>query len=807
MRRLPAFSLACALALHGTAQARPFTVDDLLKVEQRGSVQISPDGRWGIIQTFRAWDAAPTYDLDWWSTYGLGELQRVDLQSGALRPLLKEEPGSGYVAGPISPSGAMMAVSRLTGHDWTLGVVTLATGEVHWLGLSPELPQWGREIAWRGDDELLVIAQGPHPVGHRLGMGWQGQARLTHDWAEAAAGRLAVTALGSGRYRGLRPRATLRRLIDVRLSTGAVRVLATGDFFDLELAPHGRDVAVLGNGDDLQDVDGPTTTGALLYRRELTLVDLTSGQVTQPCPRCDVMQGLLSWSPRGDRLLIYARQSGDWSAGAYQLIDPRSHGVTPPGMAGLRAALVKKQDNGLRAAGAWLGDVPIVYAQRPGQASRSDWYGIYPAGPRALTEGLSPPSARLVALDPDSVVLSDGQALWRIDLTGARQRLSARPDEVGPSSRPPEYDAERLALAPPPSSRLLIRSARGLAAFAHPASAPLTLDHETPLAADADVRAAIVARTDAHGVERLALRRGGHADVPLFELNRGYADVDPPQILPIHHLGPDGQPLTSWLYLPARLPPGEKLPLVVIPYPGEAFPSPPAQQALGAFRMHANAEVLVGAGFAVLMPSLPYASAREPMQGLADQVLAIVDAAAAQAPVDPDRLAVWGHSYGAYTALALATESPRFKAIIASSGVNNLTSAYAAQLPYQYLVPEGGLSIMGSSGWMETGQVRMNAPPWKDPGRYARNSPISFVDRIVAPVMLMRGDLDGDVTQAEQMFTSLYRQDKDAILVIYHGESHVVLSPANVRDEYARAVAFLSENVGPPARLSPPPAR
>ncbi len=324
---------------------------------------------------------------------------------------------------------------------------------------------------------------------------------------------------------------------------------------------------------------------------------------------------------------------------------------------------------------------------------------------------------------------------------------------------------------------------------------------EMPLAVGADLGAAIISRTDPHGVERLTLRLAGHADRDLVSVNSALDAIEPAEVRAIRHKGPDGQALTSWLYLPPGLRPGEKPPLVVVPYPGLEFAAAPADQALGSNRLHVNVQVLAGAGYAVLVPSLPYAQGREPMDGLADQVLAVVDAAAAQAPVDTGRLAVWGHSYGGYTALALATQSPRFKVVIAGAAASNLTSYYAAQTPYNYAVPEGGQSVLASAGWSETGQARMNGPPWSDPERYRRNSPISFVDRIVAPVLLMMGDLDGDVTQAEQMFTSLYRQNKDSVLLIYHGESHVVSNPGNVRDEYARALAFLGEHIGPPAAL------
>lgn len=64
---------------------------------------------------------------------------------------------------------------------------------------------------------------------------------------------------------------------------------------------------------------------------------------------------------------------------------------------------------------------------------------------------------------------------------------------------------------------------------------------------------------------------------------------------------------------------------------------------------------------------------------------------------------------------------------------------------------------------------------------------------------MLHGDQDirGDVTQAEQFFDSLYPQGKTAELVRYGGESHsIALSPANVRDVFARTVAWFDHYVG-----------
>ena len=99
--------------------------------------------------------------------------------------------------------------------------------------------------------------------------------------------------------------------------------------------------------------------------------------------------------------------------------------------------------------------------------------------------------------------------------------------------------------------------------------------------------------------------------------------------------------------------------------------------------------------------------------------------------------------------------------------------------------------------WLETGQTRMGVAPWIDPQRYVDASPIFRADRITAPVLMVYGDLDNDVTQPQGLFAALYRQDKDAIFAIYRGESHVAGSPGNVRDLHHRIETFLRDTIGP----------
>jgi dipeptidyl aminopeptidase/acylaminoacyl peptidase len=93
--------------------------------------------------------------------------------------------------------------------------------------------------------------------------------------------------------------------------------------------------------------------------------------------------------------------------------------------------------------------------------------------------------------------------------------------------------------------------------------------------------------------------------------------------------------------------------------------------------------------------------------------------------------------------------------------------------------------------WTQSGQANLGGPPWRDLGRYLRNSPITQVDRIATPLMNIHTDLDSVlIQQAEQVFSALCRMGKPAEFVRYWGESHVLESPANIRDQWARILNF-----------------
>jgi dipeptidyl aminopeptidase/acylaminoacyl peptidase len=811
MRHVPISALLAAAALCGavSATARPFTVSDLLHEESVGRAAIDPTGHWLAVERRDPYDTLGRYDYYLQTSTALSRLEALDLHDPkGLTPLIPGAAGRGVVIAAFSPTGRRLAVYRLQDARWTLGVVDLATRRVRWLPVTPDKPTFGRALEWRSERALLVINRPDGVPPFTVREGQIDETRLPRLWAQSRSGAGAHSLFASGRYSGQRPRPAPRQLLEVDAVSGRRRVVATGAFEDFELSPDGARAAVFEAGPDIQSrPDGPVqgAAGLSTHALRLSILDLRTGARRAPCADCDALPHLLSWSPSGTALLAFLRHDGDlWPNGRLMRIDAAT-GRGEPAAPEVRPVVALRPD--IVQAG-WMGEDPVVYAT-PAAGGRADWYRLAPHGPVNLTATLHTPPRTLVAVDAEGVsAVADG-ALWRLGRTGEASRIAAGPVSAVPY--PSNTVAGRLQVALPPGSWL--RLAGGLrwlegATLRDPLG--LSGGDGRVIAASAPAGAALLDRRAPSGVERLALLTAGRGEQALATLNAGLAEVPAPRLAPVAHGGPDGRRLTSWLFLPPGRP-ARPPPLVVQPYAGATWPAPTYDKA-GEVGFEISVRTLVGHGYAVLVPSLPNPKGRgDPMAGLAQRIEAIVDTAAADPALagafDPQRLALWGFSYGGYTVQAALTQSQRFKAAVSIAGLSDLVQKWES-IPVVFRVtPDEGAQSNQSMGDTESGQDRMYAPPWADPQRYIRNSPIFFADRIDTPLLLVHGDLDAiTMTQSESMFSALYRQDKAALFVTYWGEGHVLTSPGNVRDLYARAFAFLDENLKAPSAAAPPPA-
>lgn len=802
--RIVALCLALCLGAAGSATARPVQLDDLLRLEDLGQAAIDPSGRWLVIETLAPYDHATSFDFAAYSQPNLGRLMVVDLDHPApAQTLIAPEANAGYVAGPFSPKGRSMIVYRFRDRVWDTGVVDLATRQVRWLGIATERAVYGRSLQWRSETELVLIAlpDGSAPLHVRIG--WEAMDRLPGLWRTTSAGREpAMNISGSGRYLDRRASPKPRRLLKVDLRSGAVQTLASGGFFDLELSTTGRYLAAVADAEPIPlPLNGPVRVGTPTRRRELIIVDLATSAIRRPCETCDLLTHLLAWSPASDRVLVFGRERDQaWTEGSLLAVEALTGAVARVGQRLVEPHLAYDNEGIVNVRADWMGADPIVYGRIAGDGpqTRSDWLRLSASGPVNLTKELAQAPPLIAALEPDGLALVTGGGAWRIDATGRARRLTPGLGLQALGLARPGFGPRFKLNAPPRQDGWLARTPSGIeriVSAGRSTSSPIPAG-ATPIALSGDHLA--VRLRDGHGVQQILLLTPNRAPQTLLTVNAALGEIDPALLRRVHHRGPNAEALTSWLYLPVAISSGRPPPLVVLPYPGKLHETPPARYAPGAANFTPNAQLLTAQGYAVLVPSLPEAWNGEPGAGLADQILQIVDQIAAEGLVDSDRLAMWGHSFGGYAALVTATQTGRFKAIIAQAGAADLLSGWGSVPPHYRAAPEDGYPAPLHMGWTEGGQAQLGAPPWKDLDRYVRNSPTFAADKITSPLLLIQGDQDFvTLAQGEEMFASLYRQNKDAMLMTLWGEGHVPASPANLQAIYEEVFAFLDQNLNP----------
>jgi dipeptidyl aminopeptidase/acylaminoacyl peptidase len=281
----------------------------------------------------------------------------------------------------------------------------------------------------------------------------------------------------------------------------------------------------------------------------------------------------------------------------------------------------------------------------------------------------------------------------------------------------------------------------------------------------------------------------------LFDGNRFLADIEDAKLRRVDYHGLNGQKLTGWALLPFAFQEGRRYPTVVWVYPGRMFTQdvPDPRYSYTTNNSHPlNLQLLAARGYVVLLPSMPikpYGEVDDLYWDLPTGALPAINRLIDMGIADPDRLALMGHSYGGYSTYGLITQTNRFKAAIALAGFSDLLSLYGtfdSRLRYESTAHEDPFRMWN----LET--AGMGIPPWKDLQRYLRNSPITYVDRVETPLLIIHGDLDHvPIQQAEEFFTALYRQGKRAEFVRYWGEDHIFTSPANIEDMWRRIYDWL----------------
>jgi dipeptidyl aminopeptidase/acylaminoacyl peptidase len=146
--------------------------------------------------------------------------------------------------------------------------------------------------------------------------------------------------------------------------------------------------------------------------------------------------------------------------------------------------------------------------------------------------------------------------------------------------------------------------------------------------------------------------------------------------------------------------------------------------------------------------------------------------------VDENRIGVYGMSYGGHMVLSLLTKFPDvFQAGVDIAGVADFL------LNYESLY---GPWILGRLG-----------TPEENPDAYFRASAINFVERIKAPLLILHGTNDPNVTllQSVMLVDRLLKHGKRFEFEIYPGELHFFTKKRSWIDAFAKMARFFDQNL------------
>ncbi|HLF65652.1 MAG TPA: prolyl oligopeptidase family serine peptidase [Saprospiraceae bacterium] len=279
------------------------------------------------------------------------------------------------------------------------------------------------------------------------------------------------------------------------------------------------------------------------------------------------------------------------------------------------------------------------------------------------------------------------------------------------------------------------------------------------------------------------------ADRQLTTFENPYPQLDGVTKEKIRYKRADGVDLTGELYLPAAYDARRDgpLPILLWAYPREFQSAADAAQIRGSehrFTMlnWGSPVFYVTQGYAILnnaeMPIVATSEDKKPNDDFVDQLKmnakAAIDKLAEIGVGDSNRVAVGGHSYGAFMTANLLAHTDYFKGGIARSGAYNRT-----------LTPFGFQNE--------------DRTYWEAPDVYHEMSPFSNADKIKTPLLLIHGDSDNNTgtfpLQSERMFNAIKGHGGTVKYISLPYESHGYQGKENLLHMLAEQLEWMEKYV------------
>jgi dipeptidyl aminopeptidase/acylaminoacyl peptidase len=516
-------------------------------------------------------------------------------------------------------------------------------------------------------------------------------------------------------------------------------------------SPDGKHIAILFT-ENLPHAAGPLdpvppdsgVLGSQVYEQRLTVVDLTTGIVTQVSPK-DTYIYEYDWSPDGAAFAVTAAKgAGDDNWWVAQLF-------TLPSKSGELTAIYQPPVERQIAAPRWSPDgksIVFIGGMMSDEGSTGgDVYQISSTGGAAknLTPGMNS-SASNITWPRNSTKFyftqhSDGgSAISQLDpATGQIERLWQGDESINPP-----FDDSGISMTADGKSSAIIR---------HSWQKP---------------------------PEIWAGRIGDWKAVTRENSQRKALWGEPKSL----HWTSGGFGVQGWLLYPSRFDASKKYPMVVAVHGGPASSVKPSWPRPGF-----NPTLLSQQGYFVLMPNprgsygqgetFAMANVKDFGGGDLRDILAGIEEAVKTAPIDAQRVGLTGWSYGGFMTMFAVTQTNRFRAAVAGAGISNWQSYYGENSIDTWMLPYFGASV------------------YDDPSVYAKMSAINFIKQVKTPTLVLVGERDGEcpAPQSYEFYHALKTLGVKTEMVVYPNEGHAFHTPAHQKDVLLRMIAWFNENL------------
>ncbi len=394
-----------------------------------------------------------------------------------------------------------------------------------------------------------------------------------------------------------------------------------------------------------------------------------------------------------------------------------------------------------------------------------------------------------------SAVDRDKAALVRIDLASGKQSVIGQSDKadvsevwLDPLTRTPqaygvEYLTEELTALTPAATKDIDHL-----------KAALGPQFQVVSRTNDDAKWVVVVNDPVHVTTSYLYDRSSGKVIKLFDHRPELAGAPLRPMKSVEIRTRDGLTLVGYLTLPPGSVPAVR-PAKPVPLVLDVHGGPWARDSYGFNPEH---QWLANRGYAVLSvnyrgstgygKSFINAGDGQWAANMHNDLLDAVDWAVREQIAVPDKVAIYGGSYGGYATLVGLTFTPdRFTCGVDIVGPSNLATLIASIPPYW-------------KAFYEDMTRRIGGDPRTDEGTkfLQSRSPLSFADRISKPLLIAQGANDPRVKQAEsdQIVAAMKQKQLPVTYVLYPDEGHGFARPQNRLAFYAISEGFLSKCLG-----------